>query len=184
MPDQFTKLAQEFNQTAANVGAGEGNWQMTVAKYLLLMRHKTETPEQKQQLTGTMLDAAIDRMEKIVKSLPQMSMYSPSTLESLYGVFRPLAAPENSAFMPQGASQRVVDATLEMVRVLEAYEKHNNVTSEHYTNIRKNYTDFSFFMLETAEVIQAAEAQRSSTTQSDITLGKPPNIKSRLGKPS
>jgi hypothetical protein len=184
MPDQFTKLAQEFNDSAVNVGAGNGNWQMTIAKYLLLMRHKTDTPEQKQQLTGTMLDAAIERLEKVVAALPQMSMYSPSTLESLYGVFRPLAAPENSAFLPQDASQRIADATLSLVRVLETYEKHDRVASEHYTNIRKNYSDFSFFMLETAEVIKATEAQRASSTQNDITLGKPPNIKSRLGKPS
>lgn len=184
MPDQFAKLAKEFNQSSANVGAGEGNWQMTVAKYLLLMRHKTETPEQKQQLTGAMLGAAIDRLDKVVKALPQMMSYSPSTLESLYGVFRPLATPENSAFLPQDASQRIVDATLGLVRVLETYEKPEGTASEHYTNIRKNYTDFSFFMLETAEVIQAVEAHRASTTQNDITLGKPPNIKSRLGNPS
>ncbi|MFN7113361.1 MAG: hypothetical protein ACK4PK_03285 [Alphaproteobacteria bacterium] len=184
MSPSFRKLAEEFNDSAANVGAGAGNWQMTVAKYLLLMRHKTETPEQKQQLTATLLDAAIERLEKVVTALPEMTVYSPSTLESLYGVFRPLAAAENNGFLPKDASQRLADATLNLVRVLETYEKHERIVAEHYTNIRKNYSDFSFFMLETAEIIQAAEAQHSVTTQNDITLGKLPNIKSRLSKPS
>jgi len=184
MPDPFAKLAQEFNQSADNVCAGNGHWQMTVAKYLLLMRHKTDTPEQKQQLTETMLDSAIGRLEKTVAALPQMTTFSPSTLESLYGVFRPLAAPDNSSYLPRGAAQRIADATLDLVRTLETYDKHDRVTSEHYTNIRKNYTEFSFFMLETADIVKAAETQRAAETQSDITLGKPPNIKSRLGKPS
>lgn len=184
MSDPFAKLAKEFNQSAGNVGAGAGNWQTTVAKYLLLMRHKTDTPEQKQQLTGTMLDAALDRLDKITEALPGMTQYSHLTLESLYGIFRPLAAPENSIYLPQGATQRVADATLSLLRTLEAYDKHDRVTSENFANIRKNYTEFSFFLLETTQIIESAEAHRAATTQSDITLGKSPTVKSRLGKPS
>lgn len=184
MPENFATLSKEFNKTAADLGAGNGNWQMAVAKYLLIMRHKADTPEQKELLTGTLLGAAIDRLEKVVAELPQMSAFSPSMLESLYGTFRPLAAPENLPFLPPAAAQRMADVTLDLVRVLETYDKHDRVTYENYTNIRKNYTEFSFFMLETAEVVKAAEAQLSGTTQSDITLGKSPHVKSRLGKPS
>lgn len=184
MPENFSTLSREFNQTADLLASGGGHWQMAVAKYQLLMRHKTETPEQKQQLTEKMLDAATRRLEKTVRELPGSNAYSASMLESLYGIFRPLAAPENLPHLPAGAAQRVADVTLDLVRMLETYEKHDRVTYENYNNITRNYTEFSFFMLETAQTVKTAEDQRSTSTQNDITVGKPPAIKPRLNKPT
>lgn len=186
MSDNFAPLSKEFNQTAQAIGAGEGNWQMAVAKFMLLMRHKTETPVQKQDLSSAMLDAAINRLEKVHKSIPAMDQFTPSTLEALYGVFRPLASPEVMPHLPRDASERISNVTLDLVRTLEDYKKRPDTTLESYNNVRKNYTDFSFFMLETAQAVKASEESRkaSAETQSDLTLGKPANVKSRLSKPS
>jgi|GEM_PF-2121702 len=181
MSENYVSLSKEFNQTAQAIGAGEGNWQMAVAKFTLLMRHKAQTPEQKQELCATMLDAAISRLEKVVEKIPQMDNFTASTLEALYGVFRPLADPENLPHMPKDASQRLADVTLDLVRAVETYQKTQNVLLEVYNNVRKYYTEFSFFMLETAQAVKTAEEERSARaeTQSDLTLGKPPTIKPR-----
>lgn len=182
MPENFDKLSQEFNETAARIAAGDGVYQMAVAKYTLLMRHKAQTPGQKQELTARFLDAALTRLGKTVDGIPHMRNFSALQLEALYGVFRPLAAPENISFLPEGAADRLANAALKLVRTLETYEKHDFVTYEHHSNITKYYAEFTGFMVETAQAVKNAEDARRPETKSDLTIGKPPTIRPRTPK--
>ncbi|MBW7910130.1 MAG: hypothetical protein H3C49_02485 [Alphaproteobacteria bacterium] len=183
MSENYVSLSKEFNQTAQAIGAGEGNWQMAVAKFTLLMRHKAQTTEQKQELCAMMMNAAVNRLEKVLSGFAEMDNFTASTLEGLYGVFRPLAAPENLPYLPKNASAQLADVTLDMVRALEDYKKTPSILLETYNSVRKYYTEFSFFMLETAQTVKTAEEERSASaeTQSDLTLGKTPTIKQRHG---
>ncbi len=180
MSQTFASLSKEFNDTAAKFAGGEGVWQMTVNKYSLLMRHKAETPEQKEALTARLLDAAIKRLEKTVDDIPGMNTFSASRLESLYGVFKALCTDENMPFMPRDASARMADASLRTVRVMENYEKHDRVTYEEFNKLRTNYIEFAGFMVDAAQVVKTAEDTARPQTQNDVTVGKPANIKSRV----
>lgn len=180
MSQTFASLSKEFNATADKFAGGDGVWQMTVNKYTLLMRHKAETPEQKEALTARLLDAALTRLEKTVDEIPRMSTFYPSKLESLYGVFKALCTDENMPFMPRDASARMADAGLRTVRILEDYEKHDRVTYEEFNKLRSNYIEFAGFMVDAAQVVQKAEDTARPQTQSDVTVGKPANVKSRV----
>lgn len=180
MSQTFASLSKEFNDTADKIARGDGVWQMAVNKYTLLMRHKAETPEQKEALTARLLDAAIKRLEKMVDDVPAMNTFYPSHLESLYGVFKALCAEENLASLPRDASARMADAGLRTVRIMENYDKHDRVTYEEYNKIRKHYIEFAGFMVEVAQVVKTAEDTARPQTQNDVTVGKPANVKSRV----
>lgn len=180
MKQSFDSLSREFNDTADKIARGDGVWQMAVNKYTLLMRHKAETPAQKEDLTARFLSAAILRLEKAVDDVPTANAFSPSRLESLYGIFKTLCEDENKVHLPRGASARLADAALRTVRIMENYDKHDRVTFEEYNKIRKGYVEFAGFMVDVAQVVKEAEDNATPQTKSDLPVGKPANVKSRV----
>lgn len=188
MAQTFPELSKEFHAAADKLAAGTGNYELTLAKYTLLMRHKTDTPEQKQELSRMLFDATIRKIDHVAKNLPTQRTFSQYQVNSLYAALRSVGDEENIRYMPGTGSTQVVDTTLTLLRALETFEKHDDITYENYNALRRNLTEFIHFAMDTAQNLKMAEdgLNKSLTTSQDMRLPKPLSIKGKTpdsGKP-
>jgi hypothetical protein len=180
MAQTFRELADEFNKSATASLTDKEDFQVTVAKYTLLMRHKAQSPEDKKELTGIMFKTAISNLEQAVTDLPDMKTFDSIQLNSISGMLRQLVEPENIRYLPQNAATKTADTTLDLLRTLENYHRSSNVANDSYKVIKSNYTELAYFALDVARVMKLAEAAGPEMkTVNDIQVARPLNLKGK-----
>ncbi|TAL26967.1 MAG: hypothetical protein EPN97_18550 [Alphaproteobacteria bacterium] len=143
MPDQennpFDALAEEFNKSAkAFATTTDGlTYDGLMTKFNLLWKFKAETPQDQGRLTQGLYEAGMEILRKCAKPINHDSLNAP--MSNAQQIFNFLMTPEQMPYLPDGASNALVDVALDLVRKSEniRYEYNWKDYQQHKTDLIK-----------------------------------------------
>jgi hypothetical protein len=116
--DKFCPLAEEFNKSAANFANGSGlSFDGLITKFNILWKFKAEGPQDQRRLTQGLFDGGMGVLRKI--ATPACRDPVENYTSNIQQVFTFLTTPEQMQYLPDNASDQLVDAALNLVRKSE-----------------------------------------------------------------
>ena len=116
--DKFCALAEDFNKSAAAFASGSGlSFDGLMTKFNILWRFKAETPQEHMRLTQSLFDGGISILRRISEQANKENLAAPTN--NLTQIFEFLMKPEQKQFLPDNASEQLVDAALALIKKSE-----------------------------------------------------------------
>ncbi|MEZ0226105.1 MAG: hypothetical protein ACAH83_16235 [Alphaproteobacteria bacterium] len=143
MPEQennpFDALAEEFNKSAkAFATSTDGlSYDGLMTKFNLLWKFKAESPQDQGKLTQGMFEAGIELLRKCAKPSYHDALAVP--MANVQQIFNFLTTPEQLPYLPDTASNQIVDVALDLVRKSEGvrYEYNWKDYAQHKVDLIK-----------------------------------------------
>lgn len=123
MPDQdnnpFDAFAEEFNKSArAFATSSDGlSYDGLMTKFNLLWKFKAESPQDQGRLTQGLYEAGMEVLRKCARPTNHDPLATP--INNVSQIFNFLMTPEQMPYLPDGASNALVDVALDLVRKSE-----------------------------------------------------------------
>lgn len=171
MPKPFAALSDEFNATAKAYVEGDVSVDLLTTKYSVLMAHKAQTLEERQQLVESLYDCGLKWLNRLAE--PGNSVEHVTTLAMLT-LFSRLTEEDGIALIPRAAPEQLTDASLDLLRRAESPNS-GGVTQ------RSNLVKLAAQTLAAADKIKAAHdlMLANVATSQDITPSKKISLKQK-----
>ncbi len=179
IPDKFTVLVQEFNETAGKFRTNDNiTTNLLLAKYTALLNFKTETDADKTTLARSLLDCGLNVLKAAAAGPTSGKTYTPGEVNypaaakaDAVAILQRLAAPDSIDAVPQGAPEELADAALALLRKGETLRWDQFGTGDR-TNYGHALTALAETALSFAEQFQAARRGPEVTTSQNISPSK------------
>jgi hypothetical protein len=116
----FDALAEEFNKSAkAFATTTDGiTYDALMTKFNLLWKFKAESPQDQGKLTQGLFEAGMTILRKCAKTTNHESISA--SINNVQQIFSFLMTPEQLPYLPDDASDQLVDVALDLVRKSES----------------------------------------------------------------
>lgn len=174
-PQPFFKLAEEFNAAADSWVRGPLVANALVTRYALLMRHCAEDDEQKRQLTGTLFNATVTMLEKVLKNTNGIN---PLYKNHMAIPLDAMAHDSAIQYLPVQAARELAGVGLAVL----TYVENTKLNAED----KVPFHDYAAMLLGYADTFGAAIAKRTyeTSTSQPIAAARPISLKQKSDAPS
>jgi hypothetical protein len=116
--DKFATISEDFNKSAMNFANGTGlSYEGLMAKYDILSKFKAESPVDQTRLTQGLFDGGMQILTRVSDMSFRESLDSHAS--SFRQMFEFLTTPAQMPYLPDNASDRLVEAALNLIKKSE-----------------------------------------------------------------
>jgi hypothetical protein len=170
MPDQennpFDALAEEFNKSARSFATTSDGitYDGLMTKFNLMWKFKAESPQDQGRLTQGLYEAGMEILLKCAKPANHDNLNTP--MSNAQQIFDFLMTPEQLQYLPDHASDSLVDVALDLVR------KSENIRYEYGW---KDYHQHKTDLIKMAQMVSgyAAKTRAPKTGSAVFAVAKP-----------
>jgi hypothetical protein len=179
IPDDFTALAAEFNETARKFHSNDLiTTNLLLAKYTALLDFKAQTDSDRTEVTRTLLDCSLTLLKKAAapptsgtRFTPGEINYPQSAKADAAAIFQRLAAPDSIVALPAKAPEELADAALAVLRKVEDL-RYDQFSSSDRTNYGGSLTSLAELALQYAGQFKTAQCDPEISTTRNISPSK------------